>query len=112
MNKIIKNILKEKLILINLKKNEIFLKILTGVKQNNNINSSFLLYSLATFALVAHPLLGDALPITVLEISEIGLLIHTQNLTFILLQFEVSCIITGLNDINIFIVGIIGKALA
>lgn len=45
MNKIIKNILKEKLILINLKKNEIFLKILTGVKQNNNIVNKIKIYA-------------------------------------------------------------------
>jgi len=41
MNKNIKNILREKIIRTGLKKNELFLKILKSIQQNNNINNSY-----------------------------------------------------------------------
>ncbi len=44
MNKIIKNILKEKLIINNIKKVEILKKILKGIKQNNNIQNKIKIY--------------------------------------------------------------------
>jgi ribosomal protein S14 len=45
MNKNIKNILFEKIVLINLSKGEIFKKILKSVQQNNNIQARIKLYS-------------------------------------------------------------------
>lgn len=45
MNKNIKNILSEKIVLINLTKNEIFKKILKSISQNNNTKTSTKLYA-------------------------------------------------------------------
>ena len=45
MNTNIKNILKEKLILKKLEKNEIFIKILKSIKQNNNIENGLKNYT-------------------------------------------------------------------
>lgn len=45
MNKNIKNILFEKITLINLNKNEIFKKILKSIQQNNNIAAKIQIYS-------------------------------------------------------------------
>lgn len=45
MNKNIKNILKEKILRINLSKNEIFFKILKSISQNNNILNKIKIYS-------------------------------------------------------------------
>ena len=41
MNKNIKNIIREKIIRVHLKKNEFFLKILKSIQQNNNINNNY-----------------------------------------------------------------------
>jgi hypothetical protein len=45
MNKNIKNILKEKLVFINLNKLEVFRSILKSINQNNNINNNIKIYS-------------------------------------------------------------------
>lgn len=44
MNKIVKDILKEKLVLTNIKSREVFLKILKGIKQNNNTQNKVKVY--------------------------------------------------------------------
>ena len=45
MNKNIKNILKEKLVFINLNKLEVFKSILKSINQNNNTNNKIKIYS-------------------------------------------------------------------
>jgi ribosomal protein S14 len=44
MNKNIRNILKERIIRVNLSKSELFRKILKSVSQNNNINNNIKIY--------------------------------------------------------------------
>lgn len=44
MNKNIKNILREKILRINLCRKEIFIKILRSIRQNNNINNKIKIY--------------------------------------------------------------------
>ena len=44
MNKIIKDILKEILVINNIKNREVFTKILKGVKQNNNVQNNIKIY--------------------------------------------------------------------
>lgn len=41
MNKNLKNIIREKIIRVHLKKKEVFLKILKSIQQNNNINNNY-----------------------------------------------------------------------
>lgn len=45
MNKNIKNILREKILRINLSKREIFIKVLKSINQNNNINNKIKIYT-------------------------------------------------------------------